>query len=177
MSKVNFNKLGLKLQTYEKEWQFSDTVILTVKTYLPIVEKSDLIMFVVNNAADDNGCFSPVRTEVYFSLGLAKWYAGINFTDKQINEGSKTYDILESNEFFSDLRAHIGEEEYDCIESLLEETLNDISRFNNSFVGMMNAVSGDADNLSAQASDIMTKLQNKEGLETLSLIKDTVQNG
>ena len=176
MNKVSFTKLGYKIKPeVTREIKVNDSLNVGVLQYLPIEEKGKLITFVVGHAIDDKtGCFSPLRVEVFFNLALAKWYCGITFTDKQVRDAGKVYDALESNGFFEEMRSKMNANEYQAIESLLSETLEDIARYNNSFAGMLSTMSGDAEGLDNQIKTIMEQIRNKEGLEQLSAIKDMV---
>lgn len=176
MNKISFNKLGYKMQpSSTNTFKVNNELNIEVLQYLPAQEKGNLISFVASNAIDDKtGCFSPLRIEVFFNLALAKWYGGVSFTDKQIREAWKTYDILETNGFFENLRIAMDAKEFTDIQDMLDETLQDIARYNNSFAGMLNIMSGDAEGLNNQITTIMEQIKNKEGLEQLSAIKDMV---
>lgn len=173
MTQVTFNKLGYKVNTKTVEWKINDDITLQVLQYLPIQDKANLITFVVDQAVDERtGCFSPIRIEVYFQLALAKWYAGIKFSEKQLQDGGKTYDALESNGFFNNLRSLIPE--FKDIEYMLDETIKDIARYNNSFAGVLSVMTGDSEELGSNIQEILESIKNKEGIETLSAIKEAV---
>lgn len=176
MSKIAFSKLKLKLpiDTVEVVIGEGDSAItLEVKQYLPQNEKAELIQYVITNSLDDTtGCFSPIRLETYFSLAIAKWYGQITFTDKQLSDAAKTYDLLESNEVFDKIMCAIPSAEYKFLNAAVNDTANDIARFNNSFAGMITAMSGDASAMDSQLTEIFEKIKNKEGLEELSAIRD-----
>ena len=96
--KMTFTKLGLKAKKITTNCLLTDDITLEIRNYLPVDEKAEFIQFIVNHALDDmTGCFSPIRIEVYFSIAVCKWYANITFTEKQMTEVSKTYDLLEEN--------------------------------------------------------------------------------
>lgn len=175
MAKITFNKLGYKVNSSATtEMRINDSLSLDIIQYLPIQEKANLITFVVDQAVDEHtGCFSPIRVEVYFNLALAKWYAGIQFSEKQLQDGGKTYDALESNGFFEALRNNIGKD-FSRVQDMLDETLKDIVRYNNSFAGMINVMTSDAAGLNGNLQSILEQIKNKEGLETLSAIQDVV---
>ena len=100
MAKVSFNKLGLKLNTEVKSIGYHD---ITVKQYLPINEKLELITRVINNAADDNRFLNKIKLEMYLNLEVVFTYTNINFTDKQKEDLPKLYDILNSAGVMSDI--------------------------------------------------------------------------
>lgn len=173
--KTTFTKLGLKAKKVATSCQINDNISLEIRQYLPIDEKANLIQFIVNHALDQmTGCFSPVRVEVYFSIAVCKWYAGITFTDKQMAEVSKTYDLLEENGVIDKIISVIPENEINFMNELVNDTIDDIARYNSSAAGIIQAVSANADGLDNQITEILDKVKNGENMETLSVIKDVV---
>lgn len=173
--KTTFTKLGLKAKKVAASCQINDNISLEIRQYLPIDEKANLIQFIVNHALDQmTGCFSPVRVEVYFSIAVCKWYAGITFTDKQMTEVSKTYDLLEENGVIDKIISIIPENEINFMNELVNDTIDDIARYNSSAAGIIQAMSANADGLDNQITEILDKVKNGENMETLSVIKDVV---
>lgn len=173
--KTTFTKLGLKAKKVAASCQINDNISLEIRQYLPIDEKANLIQFIVNHALDQmTGCFSPVRAEVYFSIAVCKWYAGITFTDKQMTEVSKTYDLLEENGVIDKIISVIPENEINFMNELVNDTIDDIARYNSSAAGIIQAMSANADGLDNQITEILDKVKNGENMETLSVIKDVV---
>lgn len=174
MVNTPFEALGLEMGDIETTAiKINDTTELKVRSYLPIAEKGNLVTFVINGALDNmTGCFSPLRLEVYFAVAIVKWYAGVSFENQELMDIGNIYDILEANYVVSKVMGAIPEGELEFIESLVKDTAEDIARYNNSFAGMMSAMSGDASSLDEQLSEILEKIKNKEGMELLSVIKD-----
>lgn len=176
MAKITFTKLGLKVNKDINTLTFNNNEI-EVKQYLPQTEKAELISYILENSIDNiTNTFSPVRLEVFFALGLVKWYTNITFTDKQFIEGAvKTYDQLQSSGLL-DAIINDGFEinEYRYIERLVNETVKDYEDYANSFAGVMSAMNSDAFNMNKEIDEIMTKIRNKEGLEELAVIRDIV---
>lgn len=175
MSKVTFAKLGLKAKKEVTEVKVNDAINLEVRNYLPIDEKAALIQFVINHSLDDmTGCFSPVRVEVWFSIGVCKWYANISFTEKQLTEVGKTYDLLEENNIIKMIFSGIPEGEITFMQELVTETIDDVARYNTSAAGIIRSMTSDAGNLNTELNGILEQIKNAEGLENLSAIKDMV---
>ena len=170
---MKFEELNLTVQEGTLDCRISEDMVIPVKTYLPIQEKADLISYVVDCSIDDNtGCFSPVRLNVYFAIGIMKWYAGIEF--ESLDDASKIFDLLESNGVVDRVLAIIPEEERDFIQRLVDDTVEDIARYNSSFAGVVYSMTGDASNLDKSLEEILAKVKNREGLEVLSEIKNMV---
>ena len=173
--KMTFTKLGLKAKKITTNCQLNDDITLEIRNYLPIDEKSEFIQFIVNHALDQTtGCFSPVRVEVYFSIAVCKWYANIAFTDKQMADISKTYDLLEENGVIDEIMSYIPKDEIEFMRDLANDTIDDIARYNSSAAGIIEAMTANAGGLDTQITEILNKIKNEENLETLAVIKDVV---
>ncbi len=174
MGKVAFSKLKMKMKNPPVQIQIPDTdITLDILTYLPQAEKANFITFVIQNSLDDRtGCFSPIRLETFFSIALARWYGQISFTEKQIVDAAKTYDILQSNNVFNLIAESIPEDEYKFMESAVNDTAQDVARYNNSAAGLLAAMNTDALSLGGELSTILENIKNKEGIEELAAIRN-----
>ena len=173
--KMTFTKLGLKAKKITTNCPLTDDITLEIRNYLPVDEKAEFIQFIVNHALDDmTGCFSPVRIEVYFSIAVCNWYANITFTEKQMTEVSKTYDLLEENGVIDQIISTIPEDEIEFMKELVNDTVSDIARYNSSAAGIIQAMTANAGGLDSQITEILDKIKNGENLETLAVIKDVV---
>lgn len=171
---IDFKDLNLEFKQEVKEFKCGD-LIISVLQYLPIDDKTKLIQYVVNASIDETtGCASPLRVETYFGLGICSWYAGIEFNEEDNFDPGQTYDLLESNGIISQIMNKIPTEELEFIQDLVNDTIADIVRYNNSAAGIIQAMSSNAQGLDNNISDILEKIKNGEGLETLSVIKDVV---
>lgn len=144
---------------------------IRVLQYLPIDGKANLVQYVVNAAIDNNtGCFSPVRVNVYYCIGVMRAYCGIHFDDDQ--DIAEAYDLLESTGILGIVMESIPEEERTYMESLINDTIEDISRYNSSLAGMLSSMNQDANNLDESIKKILEQVKNREGLEILEEIKN-----
>ena len=173
---VSFDDLNLELDDRRGAVKIGDTTV-TVRLYLPIAEKTELIQFVVNGALDDNtGCFSPLRVEVCFGIAMCKWYSDIEFTDEMLVDIGEIYDLLDSNGVISQVINCIPPEERKFMEELVNDTMADIARYNNSAAGIIQSMNFNAEGLNNQLQEVIKKVEHKEGLELLASIKDMVGN-
>lgn len=156
-----------------KEISLSDDSSIRVLQYLPVDGKSSLIQYVVSIAFDEmTGCFSPIRVDIAYSIGLMRAYCGIHFEeDANIVEA---YDFLEKNGILDKVVAAIPEDERVYMEKLVNETIEDIVKYNHSFAGMVQMMKSDAEGLDASIKKILEQVRNKEGLEVLDQIRNVV---
>lgn len=176
----NFNTLiealpKRELEVKEVNIGLGEEYKLSVLQYLPIQGKSNLLQYVINSAIDENtGCFSPIRVNVYYCIGIMRAYCGIHFDpDTDVLEA---YDVLESRGIIDRVMEAIPEDERKYMETLINDTIEDVTRYNTSIAGMIQNMSDKTEGLDEQLKEIMERMKNKEGLELLSEIKNVVGN-
>lgn len=171
---MKYSELNLREPEIEtRTIKLDSGVDLEVRTYLPIDDKANLITWAINLALDDQtGCISPVRFEVCFALGVVKWYTGIEF-DEDVSF-SDIYDMFEAHDVINQVMGAIPVAEIDFVRDLAKDTADDIVRYNNSFMGMIQNTNTDTLALSDEVTNIVNAIKNGEGLEQLAVIKDVV---
>ena len=136
MAKVTFASLKLKTKDEIKTININDKEI-EIKQYLPIEDKYDLIMISLQQAKE-NGIYNELKLEMYFNLNLIFMYTNLTFTDKQRESLSTLYDILESNDIFTQVIEQIPESEMDFLYDLVERIGDATVNYENSFAGVTN---------------------------------------
>lgn len=176
MPKTSFTKLKTKTQVSSKHVQIPDTdVTLEILTYLPQDLKAQLIGFVVERSIDQTtGCSSPLRLDTWFSIALAKYYGQITFTDKQLDDPGKVYDTLQLNGVFNIIADSVPEDEYNYIKTCVEQTAQDVARYNTSAAGIVGAMRQESGGLSGQLDEMLNKIKDREGINELVAIRDTI---
>ena len=171
MAKITLAKLGLKKPNIEsKEIKFNDC-LLQIVTYLPIEKKLNLISNVLNMVIDDNKFYNPGKITIALTIEVLKEYAGIEFTDKQLENPWNLYDLIHTSGLDKIIIEAIPTEEYSFLEQLVWDTIESIYKYNNSLFGILDNVNQDYQNLDLD----ITKLQ-KEMADpnNLTLLKDVV---
>ena len=85
---------------------------------------------------------------------------------------AKIYDTLVTNDVILNILGAIPEEEYNYLEELLENTVEDIADYNSSFAGIVRSMSNKTDDLGTEITTILDAIKNREGIELLSEIKN-----
>lgn len=153
-------------------------VDVQVKQYLSIEEKSNLVTFVTNGAMDDEtGIIDPIRTEVYFALGVCDWYTDIDF-DYFSNDFNivEIYDLLETNGVINLILSEIPKQELQFLEEAVKDTMETLGRYNFSAVGIIKGMNNNAGNLNEQLNEIIKRMQSEEGQETFKAFADMVKS-
>ena len=170
MAKVSLNKLGLKVNESIKTLKFNEQDI-EIKQYLPANEKLDLISAVINESADDLKFYNVGKLEIFKTIELIRCYTNINFTDKQLEDIPKLYDLLVSSNLADEIINNIPEIETQWIDDVLMDTVDSIYKYQNSVFGVLDAVSADYKNLNFNVEELQKNISNPENL---TLLKDVV---
>lgn len=171
MAKIGFTKLSLKRKNEVKTITINNNQI-EIKQYLPVNEKLDLIARVINGAHDQNNFPNPIKIEVIGTLEMIMAYTNISFTEKQKKEDiPKLYDLLEENGVIKDIISQIPEDEYNFIIDGINKTVDAVYTYNNSVLGILEAVSKDYSNLDFDATQIQKKMADPENLK---LVRDVL---
>lgn len=169
MAKIPFTKLGLKKVEDTKNITICGQMI-EVKQYLPISDKINIITNVIENSADDNNFANPVKVEVFANLEIMYAYTNISFTDKQKEDPTKLYDLLEENGIIAEVIAAIPENEYALLLGWIDETIEAFYKYRNSVLGILDTISADYSNLSLDATNLQKQIADPENLKLLKSI-------
>lgn len=182
MAKVAFSKLGLKKNTDVKIIKWNDQEI-EVKQYLPIEEKLNLVSSILNQSIDDNNYYNVARIHIFTVLEMVFAYTNISFTDKQKEDLLKLYDMIVSSGLWyalchynygpgvEDKCGAIPEDEYDEVDWWVKDTIENIYKYRNSALGIMQSIATDYENLNFDSQQIRDNLSNPENL---SLVRDVL---
>ena len=171
--KIGLTKLGLKKNTNLIPLEWGDQVI-QIREYLPIEDKISVIERIVNQSLDDNNFANPARIMINTVLEVIFAYTtNINFTDKQKEDRLGLYDLLVSSGLWKAVENKLAEAgELSIIQITVREVIDEIYKYKNSALGILQAVSEDYSNLDLDATKIQEKLGNKENMEFLKEVMD-----
>lgn len=168
MAKVSFTSLTPIKKVEDKIIKIEDKDII-VKQYLPVAEKAELIDYVIQSAFDQNGLLSPLRYELYFTIGLLRWYTNINFTETMLQNVEKIYDSIVYNKLDQVIKTAIPETELQQIEKMLLWAIEIVQAYSGSFAGQLRAAKMDYDDTSFDLEKIASTLQDPQ---QLGLVKE-----
>ena len=169
MAKVSLTKLGLKVNQDVKNIEFNEQII-EVKQYLPVNDKLELISNVINSAHDENNFSNPVKVSVFTTLEIMYAYTNINFTDKQKEDPTKLYDMLISSGVVAAVVNAIPEAEYNEILRGVFDSIDAVYTYQNSVMGILDAVSTDYSALNFDATEIQKKIGDPENMALLKQV-------
>ena len=169
MAKIGFTKLGLKPNNKIVNIEFNEQII-EVKQYLPVEEKLELITNVLELSHDSNNFSNPIKVQVYTALEMIDKYTNISFTEKQKENPTKLYDLLNSNGLLEKIIDAVPQIGYDELIHSIYDTINAVYSYQNSVLGILDTISQDYSNLNLDATEIQKKLADPENMALLKNI-------
>lgn len=171
MAKVPFSKLNCKINAETIPIQIGEENI-NIKKYLPVQEKLALIGRVLEQAHDQDQNFAnPLKIEVFKYLEIIYSYTDISFTAKQKEDPAKLYDQLRSSGVLTCIWINIPNDEKDCIDFGIKETIEAYYKYRNSAVGILDTISENYEQFNIDWDSLNEKVQNPE---TLKLVKSVL---
>ena len=172
MAKVSFGKLN-KIKSFDPiEITIGDQKI-EIEQYLPLEKKVDLITAVIEQSGNgEEGFFNIVKLEAYYIIEMIKAYTNISFTDKQLEDTTKLYDMIRLNDVWAAVADAIPAEERCYIWENIMALAREITTYNNSVLGVLKAISSDRDNLNFDITELMGQIKDPEALSLLKGMVD-----
>ena len=163
----------LKIKSVKWETSSTKTIInegspdIIVKHYLPVEQKMALIGNIVNNSADDNNYYNPIRLDMYTVIGIIGLYTDIDLEDTTI---AQAYDILMESGLWEDILDTIPASEIEYIKINTRKILENIYAYKNSIYGVIEGFNNSADNIKLDSEEIQKNLSDPENLKLVKEI-------
>ena len=142
---------------------------VVIKQYLPVDEKVALVERVLNASIDETNYFSYAKLNVYSQIEIVKAYTNISFTEKQLEDIPKLFDLLIINGIIKIVKDNIPYAEYINIHDMIYDDADRLGKHLNSFLGVMKVVQQDYDLTKMNVDNLMNTLGDKE---SVGLVKD-----
>ena len=167
MAKVSFTKLN-KIKSLEPiDIKIGEETISVVQ-YLPLEKKLAIMQNIIEQAGNnEEGFYNIVKLTVFYTIEMLRVYTNISFTEKQLEDPQKLYDIIVLNNIWETVKDSIPEKERDYIWDNTCALAREITEYNHSALGILNLLSNDYDNLSLDTTDMANKLSNVDNLKML----------
>lgn len=171
MAKIAYTKLGLSKMVTKNPMtiEFNDQEI-EIQQYLPVEKKIELISNIVNASLDNNPYFNPCRTDIYMITEMIFAYTNISVTEKQKEDICKLYDSFVASGLAALVINNIPSVDYNFIYGSVNTTIQNIYKYKNSAMGLLENISTDYSNLNLDASEIQSKIADPENLELLKSV-------
>lgn len=171
MAKINLKQL-ITIKATEPVTININNIDITVKQYLPLDEKMELVQRVLNRAVDETGFFSPMRLEVILELEIIRTYTDINITDKMMDAPGKVYDQVENNGIWRNILSILPWAEYQGLHQAVNACATAITSYQTSFVGIMKNISENYDATKMNVDELMKTLDQPDKVGMVKEILD-----
>lgn len=166
MANITFSKLNLKKKEEIKTVKFNEQEI-EIKQYLPIQDKLNVIFNAISKTEDENRFFNPVKLECFCTLEIIYAYTNIKFTDKQLEDEAKIFDLMEENGLIDAIFSVIPEEESEFIMNSCERAAEAIYKYSNSAMGLIEHIVAQREALSLNLDNFIETIQDPATRETI----------
>ena len=169
MVKVSLTKLN-KIKSLDPiDIKIGEETISVVQ-YLPLEKKLAIMQNIIEQAGNnEEGFYNIVKLTVFYTIEMLRAYTNISFTEKQLEDPQKLYDIIVLNNIWNEVKKAIPQSELTDIWENTCALAREITDYNHSALGILNLVSNDYDNLNLDVKEMTEKLSDRTNL---TLIKD-----
>lgn len=171
MAKVGFTTL-INIKSIEDKNVTINGKEVVVKQYLPVSEKAELLDYVIQSSFDTNGLLSPIRYNLYYKIGILRWYTNISFTEAMLQNIEKTYDAIVINGLYEDIIKYIPEKELQNIKDMISWACGITGDYISSFAGQLRATQTDYNNTTFDLEKIAETLQDPK---QIGLVKELME--
>ena len=165
MAKVNLIKLN-KIKSLDPiDIKIGEETISVVQ-YLPLEKKLTIMQNIIEQAGNnEEGFYNIVKLTVFYTIEMLRAYTNISFTEKQLEEPQKLYDIIVLNNIWETVKDSIPEKERDYIWDNTCALAREITEYNHSALGILKLMSDDYENLNFDVQEITEKLSDRTNLD------------
>lgn len=165
MAKVNLTKLN-KIKSLDPiDIKIGEETISVVQ-YLPLEKKLTVMQNIIEQAGNnEEGFYNIVKLSVFYTIEMLRVYTNISFTEKQLEDPQKLYDIIVLNNIWETVKDSIPEKERDYIWDNTCALAREITEYNHSALGILKLMSDDYENLNFDVQEITEKLSDRTNLD------------
>ena len=169
MAKVNLTKLN-KIKSLDPiDIKIGEETISVVQ-YLPLEKKLAIMQNIIEQAGNnEEGFYNIVKLTVFYTIEMLRVYTNISFTEKQLEDPQKLYDIIVLNNIWETVKDSIPEKERDYIWDNTCALAREITDYNHSALGILKMARADYGETDFNIASIMENIKDPE---TLGLMKE-----
>ena len=169
MAKVNLTKLN-KIKALDPiDIKIGEETISVVQ-YLPLEKKLAIMQNIIEQAGNnEEGFYNIVKLTVFYTIEMLRAYTNISFTEKQLEDPQKLYDIIVLNKIWDTVKQSIPEDEVNYIWENTCALAREITDYNHSALGILKLAKEDYSDLELDVNDLTNTLTQSEN--NLNLVK------
>ena len=169
MVKVSLTKLN-KIKSLDPiDIKIGEETISVVQ-YLPLEKKLTVMQNIIEQAGNnEEGFYNIVKLSVFYTIEMLRVYTNISFTEKQLEDPQKLYDIIVLNNIWNEVKKAIPQSELTDIWENTCALAREITDYNHSALGILKMVRADYGETDFNITSIMENIKDPE---TLGLMKE-----
>ena len=109
-----------------------------------------------------------MQVKIFTTLGFMKYYTNIKFTDKQLADPVKLFDLSISSKLCEEIEKAIPPEEYEFIIHNIEKSITSFYSYRTSLLGILDVLKLDYSDLNAQLSAILGQINDTNSLALIN---------
>ena len=169
MAKVNLTKLN-KIKSLDPIDIKIGEETISVAQYLPLEKKLTIMQNIIEQAGNnEEGFYNIVKLTVFYTIEMLRAYTNISFTEKQLEDPQKLYDIIILNKIWDTIKQSIPEDEINYIWENTCALAREITDYNHSALGILKLAKEDYSDLELDVNDLTNTLTQSEN--NLNLVK------
>ena len=169
MAKVNLTKLN-KIKSLDPIDITIGEETISVVQYLPLEKKLTIMQNIIKQAGNnEEGFYNIVKLTVFYTIEMLRAYTNISFTEKQLEDPQKLYDIIVLNKIWDTVKQSIPEDEVNYIWENTCALAREITDYNHSALGILKLAKEDYSDLELDVNDLTNTLTQSEN--NLNLVK------
>ena len=169
MAKISLTKLN-KIKSLEPVDIKIGEETISVIQYLPLEKKLTLMQSIIEQAGNnEEGFYNIVKLSVFYTIEMLRAYTNISFTEKQLEEPQKLYDIIVLNNIWNEVKKAIPQSELTDIWENTCALAREITDYNHSALGILKMARADYGETDFNIASIMENIKDPE---TLGLMKE-----
>ena len=169
MAKISLTKLN-KIKSLEPVDIKIGEETISVIQYLPLEKKLAIMQNIIQQAGNnEEGFYNIVKLTVFYTIEMLRAYTNISFTEKQLEDPQKLYDIIILNKIWDTIKQSIPEDEVNYIWENTCALAREITDYNHSALGILKLAKEDYSDLELDVNDLTNTLTQSEN--NLNLVK------
>ena len=169
MAKISLTKLN-KIKSLEPVDIKIGEETISVVQYLPLEKKLTIMQNIIQQAGNnEEGFYNIVKLTVFYTIEMLRAYTNISFTEKQLEDPQKLYDIIILNKIWDTIKQSIPEDEVNYIWENTCALAREITDYNHSALGVLKLAKEDYSDLELDVNDLTNTLTQSEN--NLNLVK------
>lgn len=162
---MDFSELNCTVDKSTKTIKFNDKDI-TVLNYLPQEEKFEIVNSVLLGSYDqETHVYKRIIADTLMTLYIVEKYTDIVYSEEDKADCGLLYDKIVNSGLWGKIRSAIPEDEFARVKYLIEFTMEDYTKYENSVYGIMNGIVEDFKNTDVDVTALKEKLTAKENLD------------